>query len=87
MNLTHLDINTAKPKLSPTMKHHFKKCKTVFQEIMGTKPFGNLYVMGVQDFFQIATVMDSSIIKDVCVKYGPLAANLWAAQFHIKTIL
>ena len=69
-------------------KTHYNKSKYRLREIFGTgKTFGNLYVIVVGDFFQIAPVRDSYVFKDDFKNYGPLSTNLWKDHFHIYTLI
>ena len=57
------------------------------REIFGTgKTFGNLQVIVVGDFFQMAKVRDSYVFKDGFKDYGPLSTNLWKDHFYVYTL-
>ena len=57
------------------------------REIFGTgKTFGNLHVIVVGGFFQMAPVRDSYVFKDDFKDYGPLFTNLWKDHFYIYTL-
>ena len=65
----------------------FNKGKYRQREIFGTgKTFGNLHVIVVGDFFQMAPVRDSYIFKDDFKDYGPLSTHLWKDHFYIYAL-
>ena len=65
----------------------FQKSKYRWREIFGTgKTFGNLHVIVVGDFIQMAPVRDSYVFKDDFKDYGPLSTYLWKNHFHINIL-
>ena len=96
--LSYSELNTLRSKynkikvvffdeISMVGRERFKKSEKRLQEIMETtKPFGGLHVLAIDDFFQMALVMDSYIFKDDHISYGPLAFNLWTTHFYIYSL-
>ena len=67
----------------------FKKVNQQLQQIFGTmKPFGNLHVIAIGDFYQMAPVHDTYIFSENYNTDTPevLAPNLWTSNFHIYSL-
>ena len=61
----------------------FTKSEYRLREIFGTgKTFGNVHVIVVGDFFQMAPLRNSYAFKD----YGSLSTNVWKDHFYIYTL-
>ena len=73
-------------KMSMVGRELFNKSEYRLKEIFGTgKTFGNLYVIVVGDFFQMAPVRNSYVFKDDFKDYGLLCTNLWKDYTHTHT--
>ena len=67
----------------------FTKVNQRLQQIFGTnKPFGNLHVIAIGDFYQMAPVHDTYIFSENYNRDTPevLAPNLWTSNFHIYSL-
>ena len=74
-------------EMSMVSRELFNKSEYRLMEIFDTgKTSGDLHVIVVGDFFQMAPVRDSHIFKDDFKDYGPLSLNLWKGHFYIYTL-
>ena len=74
-------------EMSMVSRELFNKSEYWLREIFGTgKTFGNLHVIVVGDFFQMAPVRDSYVFKDDFRDYGSLSTILWKNHFHKHTL-
>ena len=74
-------------EMSMVGRELFNKSEYRFREIFGIgMTFGDLHVIVVGDFFQMAPVRDSYVFKDDFKDYGPLSPNLWKDHFYIYTL-
>ena len=74
-------------EMSMVGRELLNKSEFRLKEIFGIgKTCGNLHVIVVGDFFQMAAVRDSYVFKDGFKDYGPLSTNLWKDHFYIYTL-
>ena len=70
-------------EMSMVGRELFNKSEYRLREIFGTgKTLGNLHEIVVGDFFQMAPVRDSYVLR-MFKDYGPLSTNLWKDHFYI----
>ena len=66
-----------------------KKVNKRLQQIFGTTSiFGNLHVIAIGDFYQMAPVRDSYVFSEHYRQDTPemLAPNIWTSNFHIYSL-
>ena len=76
-------------EISMIGRANLKKVNQRLQQIFGTPTvFGNLHVIAIGDFYQMAPVRDSYVFSDHYTTDTTelLAPNLWTSNFHIYSL-